>query len=67
MRTHAVAADVGGTRIRVALVSRDGRLSYRREVPTLAQEGREAVLERLTAALEQAVAAAAAPVHERIG
>ena len=60
MRTHAVVADVGGTRIRVAVVSRDGRVSYRHEVPTLAHEGREAVLERLTAALDQAIAAAEA-------
>jgi glucokinase len=49
----ALAADVGGTSIRVALVGRRGRIAQRRSIPTLADEGRDAVLGRLVAALRE--------------
>jgi glucokinase len=49
----ALAADVGGTSIRVALVGRRGRIAERRSIPTLADEGRDAVLGRLVAALRE--------------
>ena len=53
MPEYALAADLGGTLIRVALVDRDGHLSQRHEIPTLAHLGRDDVLDRFVAALEQ--------------
>ena len=53
MKTHALAADLGGTNIRVALLDREGRISHRYSTPTLAHLGRDAVLERFLAAIDQ--------------
>ena len=53
MPEYALAADLGGTLIRVALVGRDGHLFQRHEIPTMAHLGRDDVLERFVAALEQ--------------
>ena len=50
---HVLAADVGGTTTRTALVDRTGQLTHRRAVPTRANEGRDAATERLIADVEQ--------------
>ena len=60
MGTHALAADIGGTNIRVALFDREGRISHRRSVLTEASQGKDAALERLADAME-AVKALAEP------
>jgi glucokinase len=44
---RVLAVDLGGTNIRVAVVSADGKLTHRRGVPTGAAEGPDAVLERI--------------------
>ncbi|MBI3287221.1 MAG: ROK family protein [Chloroflexi bacterium] len=48
-RGPVVALDVGGTKLRAALVDRQGRILHRDEVSTLAQEGPEAVIGRMEA------------------
>ena len=53
--THVLAADVGGTTTRTALVDRSGRLAHRRTVPTRASEGRDASTDRLVAELGRIV------------
>ncbi|MBI4234303.1 MAG: ROK family protein [Chloroflexi bacterium] len=58
------ATDLGGTRLRVALIDREGRLLCREEMPTLADAGPEQAMERLSAALEQ-MRAQTSPVHLR--
>ena len=47
------ALSLRGTLTRVALVGRDGHLSQRHEIPTLAHLGRDDVLDRFVTALEQ--------------
>lgn len=53
MDRFVLAADLGGTDIRVALVDRGGHVSQRHVTPTLADRGRDDVLTRLVAALER--------------
>ena len=52
MTPYALAADLGGTQIRVALVDRDGQLVHRSDTPTIAQQGRDLTLDRFLAAIE---------------
>ena len=52
MTEYALAADLGGTNIRVALVDADGNISARHSTETLAREGRDAVMNRLVDAFE---------------
>jgi glucokinase len=47
-----LAIDIGGTKILVALISHDGRLLARERFLTLAQQGAEAVFNRLFAAVD---------------
>lgn len=49
--TCVVAADLGGTRIRVAVLAGDGECLYRAERPSRGSEGRQAVLRALQNAL----------------
>jgi len=56
MKTHALAADVGGTNIRAALVDRQGAMSHRVSVPTMAHLGRDASVRRVLEALEGVLA-----------
>ncbi|MCH8184500.1 MAG: ROK family protein [Chloroflexi bacterium] len=56
MTTYALAADLGGTQIRVALVDRGGSITQRHAIPTLAQSPRGEVVERFVAALKQVAA-----------
>lgn len=51
MTEYALSADLGGTQLRVALVDREGALHERHATETLAQQGREAVVENLVRAL----------------
>ena len=51
MTDYALAADMGGTRLRVALVDRSGAIKERHATDTLAHEGKDAVLDRLISAL----------------
>ena len=44
---HVIGIDLGGTRLRVALADRGGTIIRHRVVPTLAEEGRNAVLGRI--------------------
>lgn len=53
MTQYALVADLGGTQLRVALVDRDGNVAHRNAIPTLAQQGRDDVMERFVAALQQ--------------
>lgn len=49
---YALAADLGGTQMRAALVDRQGRVSHKRAAPTQAHQGRDDVLRRLVALLQ---------------
>ncbi|HUX88062.1 MAG TPA: ROK family protein, partial [Chloroflexota bacterium] len=44
---HVIGIDLGGTRLRVALADRAGTIIRHRVVPTLAEEGRNALLGRI--------------------
>ena len=57
MAEYALVADVGGTQTRVALADPAGNISVRHSTPTLANEGRDAVMGRLAAALEHVASA----------
>jgi len=48
-KKYVIGIDLGGTRLRVALADRAGVIVRRRAVPTLAEEGRNAVLGRILA------------------
>ena len=47
MDTRVVGVDLGGTRMRVAILDREYRLYHRVEEPTRAQEGPDASIPRL--------------------
>jgi len=53
-----IAVDLGGTHIRVAVVSEVGELRHRSAIPTEAQEGPHAVIERIGRLVEQVAAEA---------
>lgn len=57
-RVRAVAVDLGGTRFRVALGTAEGELEWRVSRPTEVEQGVQAVLERMYAAVEEALSAA---------
>ena len=50
---HAIGIDIGGTRLRAALVDRAGTLLARAETPTLAGEGPAAVIAQIARPVEQ--------------
>ena len=56
MAQYALASDLGGTQLRVALVARDGKVTHRSTQPTDARRGRDDLLERFTRALERTAA-----------
>ena len=66
MTEYALAADLGGTNIRVALVDADGNISARHSTETLAREGRDAVMNRLVDAFEH-VASTRLPAVKGVG
>ena len=55
MKEYALVADVGGTQTRVALVDAAGNIRRRRSTETLADKGRDALMNRLAGALSEAV------------
>ncbi len=55
MKLQAVAVDVGGTNVRVALVDHEGKIRLRRSQLTEARKGRVAVLERLLTVMNEVV------------
>lgn len=63
---RVVAVDLGGTNVRVAIVSSDGNLSHRHAIPTNAQDGPVRVIERMTQLVNEVAESAdidsAAPV-----
>lgn len=54
---HVIAVDLGGTYLRAALVCADGRILARQRVPTLVEEGPDAVIGRIVSLIEQMRAA----------
>ena len=54
----ALAMDVGGTNIRVAVIDRDGSVLQRERYPTQAQQGTDQAMERLTATASRLMLAA---------
>ena len=57
-KTYFAGIDLGGTNLRTAIVDRDKNLLGRFEMPTLAQEGPMAVVERLAQGVRESAAAA---------
>lgn len=53
---HVIAVDLGGTRIRVALVSETGKMEARLETPALTNEGPRAVIARMGDLINELVA-----------
>lgn len=60
--TLAIGIDLGATKIAAALVSSDGQVSAARQVPTSAEQGISAVLDRIAGLAGELVAAAPEPV-----
>lgn len=56
MRGMALAVDLGGTNVRAALVDSDGTIRHLVSRPTLGQEGRDAVIDRMAALVGEVVA-----------
>lgn len=50
---HVIGVDLGGTYLRAALADKEGKILLTRRVRTLADEGRDAVLDRLISLLEE--------------
>jgi len=55
-----LAVDIGGTKLAAGVVDADGKMLERGEVPTLAHEGLEPVLERIVGLGRDLLARAAA-------
>ncbi len=49
---RVIAVDLGGTQIRVALVTADGALSHRRSIPTGSEDGSALVIQRMIALID---------------
>ena len=58
MIRHALAVDLGGTNLRVAVVAETGELIHRRAVPTEASTGPESVAERMADLIDDLASAA---------
>lgn len=58
LRDYYVGVDLGGTKMLAALISGDGRIIAKEEIPTLAQQEEEAVLDRLGSLIEGLLATA---------
>jgi len=53
---HVIAVDLGGTHIRVAIVSESGELRHRSSIPTEAGQGPRAVIERIGSLVQEVAA-----------
>lgn len=58
LREYFVGVDLGGTKMLAALISGDGSIIAKEEIPTLAQQGAAAVLDRLGSLIEGLLATA---------
>ncbi len=67
MTEFALAADLGGTQIRVALVDAAGNVAARYSTQTLARGGRDAVMGRLVEALEHVASTGFSKSIEGVG
>ena len=56
---QTLCVDIGGTRVRVALVSSDGVVAVRRTMPTMAETGPDAVVSRIADLMRDVLRAAA--------
>jgi glucokinase len=63
----ALAVDVGGTRLRAALVNDRGHVMHRQSLRTPADEGAEAVVAAIASACRAVIAAAGAPPDLKLG
>jgi glucokinase len=63
----ALAVDVGGTRLRAALVDVTGKVMHRQSMPTPADQGADAVVAAIASACRAVIAAAGAPGGLRLG
>lgn len=66
-RQTVLGVDLGGTHIRAAAIAPDGQLRARRQCPTGAEDGRDAVLDRIAATVNEAAAAAGLPADAPVG
>jgi glucokinase len=64
---RVVAVDLGGTNIRVAVVTQNGSLTHRRGIPTGAAEGPDAVLERIVGLVREVAEVAGVPERAPVG
>lgn len=64
---HVLAADIGGTQIRAAVVREDGRILARHGAPTRPELGLPAAAERLALLFGGVAAAAGAPDFDAVG
>jgi glucokinase len=64
---RALGVDVGGTRIRAALVDRSGGIAHRRSVATPANDGARAVVQAIAAVCREVIADAGARVALPVG
>lgn len=55
---HVIAVDLGGTNIRVAVISATGEMAHRLRTPTRAEDGPKAVIARIGDAIKKVVAEA---------
>jgi len=60
MEKRYIGVDLGGTNIKVGVVDPAGKLLYKTERPTRAEEGTEAVIRRITSCAREAAEAAGA-------
>jgi glucokinase len=63
----ALAVDLGGTRLRAALVDREGRVTHRQSLPTPATEGAEAVVAAIARACHTVLSESAVTCDLKIG
>lgn len=62
-----LGVDLGGTNIRAAAVSADGKILARRQRPTAPADGLDAVLDRIVAAVNEAAEVANLPANAPVG
>lgn len=64
---RVLAVDLGGTNLRVAVVSEGGELAHRRSVPSAAKEGPDATIARMIDLVETVAAEAELPPDAPVG
>ena len=65
MHTKTIGCDLGGTNLRVGIVNiQTGVVSHQKSIPTLAHEGHDAVILRMTTLIEEVIRASAISKEE---